>query len=67
MNGAVLFFLKILYVQISIMLNVNTLYIVVTDSGSNCRDVLYFYEVYIYYLSVYFLYNILTDSFKVIL
>lgn len=30
------------------MLNVNTLYMVVTDSGSNCQDVFYFYEVYIY-------------------
>lgn len=45
------------------MFNVNTLYMVVTDSGSNCQDVFYFYEVYIYYLSVYFLWNILMNSF----
>lgn len=45
------------------MLNVNTLYVVVTDPGSNCQDVFYFYDVYIYYLSMYFLSTILMDSF----
>lgn len=45
------------------MLNVNTLYMVVTDSGSNSQDVFYFYEMYIYITLVYFLYNILMDSF----
>lgn len=36
----------IMYVQVNV-LNVNTLYMVVTDSVSNCQDVFYFYEVYI--------------------
>lgn len=35
-----------MYVQVNV-LNVNTLYMVVTDSVSNCQDVFYFYEVYI--------------------
>lgn len=62
-----LFLLKILYVQISI--NGKRQYTVHGGNRlwTNCQDVFYFYEVYIYYLSVYFLYNILTDSCKIIL
>lgn len=36
----------VMYVQVNV-LNVNTLYMVVTNSVSNCQDVFYFYEVYI--------------------
>lgn len=40
------------------MFNVNTLYMVVTDSGSNRQDVFYFYEVYIYIILVCIFYVI---------